>query len=1224
MRIVIDMQGAQTESRYRGIGRYTLSFVRALVRNRGEHEIYLALNGFFPETVEPIRMAFADLLPQENIRVWYAPGPVKEVDSGNDVRREIAEDMREAFLSSFQPDIIHISSLFEGYDHDAVTSIGCADKSTPVSVSLYDLIPLINEQDYLKPNPKYAQYYKRKLEHLKRASCFLAISQSSLREGVQHLSLDEGSMVNISTAIEPDFRLADVDEGAEALIRRKFGLTHSFILFTGGADERKNLSRLISAYASLPQSLRNRYQLVLAGRMDAGAVSQLKQHSVAEGLNDGDLCFTGYISDKELKHLYSLCDLFVFPSWHEGFGLPALEAMACGAPVIAANTSSLPEVIGLENALFDPFDVNAIANKLAEVLESKSFREMLREHGLNRAQLFSWDLCARKAIEAWENIVDRPVQRSTANSTLTGKLSEVIGRNHSIVDDAFLAELAESLAYNQRAGIERQLLVDVSELCRHDAATGVQRVVRSYIQGLLQSPPKGFRVEPVYASVNEGYRYARSFVQKFLGVGEELPSDEPVQWQRGDIFFGLDLQHHVQLAHASFFQRLRVDGVSVKFLVYDLLPIQLPDCFEDANAKQLHEDWIAMVAASDGAICISKSTSDALEGWLESRRYEKFQNTWVHIGADVDGSRPSSGLPKNSGDVLAAICSRPSFLCVSTIEPRKCQEEILDAIESLWREKVDVNLVLVGRKGWNVDALVKKILDHPENGHRLFWLQGISDAYLEKVYLASTCLVAASINEGFGLPIVEAARFNIPVIARDIPVFREIAGDSAFYFGSKDRRDLSTALKNWIALYDEGLHPKSDQLSFSTWAESTEKLKLALIDEVCPSKQILVDISTLVESDAKTGIQRVVRSILQEWLLNPPPGYSVQPVYATVNHSYRYARKFVREFLGANEGISQDEAIEYAPGDIFLALDLNHHVPRVHHGQFRAMKLTGVQVFFVVYDLLPIQFPHFWEPEHSVDAVVTEWLNVVSDSSGVMCISKAVAEDFAAWQQKNAVEVPKPFRIDWFHLGADMDSSIPTKGLPSNASVTLATIGSRTSFLMVGTLEPRKGHAQVLAAFEHLWRSGEDVSLVIVGKKGWLIDDLVDQIRSHPESGKRLFWLEAISDEYLEKVYDASACLIAASYGEGFGLPLIEAGQRNLPIIARDISVFREVAGSSAYYFQGMDSESLARDIQEWLKQYKSQTHPVTEEMQWLTWEQSARHLLEKLQTSELADCSSD
>ena len=123
------------------------------------------------------------------------------------------------------------------------------------------------------------------------------------------------------------------------------------------------------------------------------------------------------------------------------------------------------------------------------------------------------------------------------------------------------------------------------------------------------------------------------------------------------------------------------------------------------------------------------------------------------------------------------------------------------------------------------------------------------------------------------------------------------------------------------------------------------------------------------------------------------------------------------------------------------------------------------------------------------------------------------------------------------------------------------------------------------------------------------------RLRKHKESGKRLFWLEGISDEYLDKIYAASTCLIAASEGEGFGLPLIEAAQHKLPIIARDIPVFREVAGDHAYYFNGLDPLVLADALKHWLTLRAENKAPQSDDMPWLTWNQSARQLLDTLLT---------
>ena len=167
---------------------------------------------------------------------------------------------------------------------------------------------------------------------------------------------------------------------------------------------------------------------------------------------------------------------------------------------------------------------------------------------------------------------------------------------------------------------------------------------------------------------------------------------------------------------------------------------------------------------------------------------------------------------------------------------------------------------------------------------------------------------------------------------------------------------------------------------------------------------------------------------------------------------------------------------------------------------------------------------------------------------------------------------------------------------------------------MVGTIEPRKSYNQTLEAFEELWRESIEVNLIIVGKKGWLVDDLIIKLQNHPELNKKLFWLEGISDEYLEKVYKNSHCLISASKAEGFGLPLIEAARYEIPIIARDIPVFKEVAKEFAYYFENTNEANvLCKAIKEWLELYKDDKHPKSQNMPWLTWQESTKILLDKI-----------
>lgn len=405
MRIVLDMQGAQGSNRYRGIARYSISLAQALIRNAGEHEIILALSGLMPDSIAPLQSAFAGLLPADNIRVWHAPGPVAEVDPGNGARRREAELIRESFLASLQADVIHISSLFEGYHDDCVTSIGRVAQSAAISVTFYDLIPLLNPAQYFTAQPRFERHYRSKLEYLQQADNYLAISEFARTEALQHLPLEPATVSNISAAIDQQFRPLEPSTRNRQYIEGKYRLSRPFILYAGGGDERKNLPRLIQAYASLPPSLRAAQQLLLVGKLSAIQRDQLKLQAHSVGLQPDELLFGGYVSDADLVMLYNLCTLFVFPSWHEGFGLPALEAMACGAAVIGANSGSLPEVIGLDEALFNPMQPSAIAAKLQQCLTDTALRRRLQQHGPPRARLFSWDDCAQRALAAWEQLV---------------------------------------------------------------------------------------------------------------------------------------------------------------------------------------------------------------------------------------------------------------------------------------------------------------------------------------------------------------------------------------------------------------------------------------------------------------------------------------------------------------------------------------------------------------------------------------------------------------------------------------------------------------------------------------------------------------------------------------------------------------------------------------------------------------------------------------------------
>ena len=366
-----------------------------------------------------------------------------------------------------------------------------------------------------------------------------------------------------------------------------------------------------------------------------------------------------------------------------------------------------------------------------------------------------------------------------------------------------------------------------------------------------------------------------------------------------------------------------------------------------------------------------------------------------------------------------------------------------------------------------------------------------------------------------------------------------------------------------------------------------------------------------------SGIQRVVFGILRQWLLHPPAGWAVEPVYTAADvPGYRYARRFCSRFLGIDAGWAEDAPADAWAGDHFVGLDWAAHIVPQRQVLLAGWRDRGVSIDFVVYDLLPVLRPDCF-PE-GASQHFKAWLQTMAHvADGLIGISRATLDDLRAWFDAEQPTRLRPLRLGYWHMGADVEQAAPSAGLPDAAAQTLHAIKQRPTFLMVGTLEPRKGHAQTLAAFEQLWAKGSELNLVIVGKQGWMVQALLERLSQHAQAQRRLFWLQGISDEYLEQIYAASTCLIAASQAEGYGLPLIEAARHHVPIIARDLPVFREVAGEHAHYFSAEQPEQLAAAIEQWLLLHASGKAPPSSAMPWLTWQQSATTLQTMLQDAQ-------
>lgn len=339
--------------------------------------------------------------------------------------------------------------------------------------------------------------------------------------------------------------------------------------------------------------------------------------------------------------------------------------------------------------------------------------------------------------------------------------------------------------------------------------------------------------------------------------------------------------------------------------------------------------------------------------------------------------------------------------------------------------------------------------------------------------------------------------------------------------------------------------------------------------------RILVDVSEIIRHDSQTGIQRVVRAIWSELNKHFDHGYDALPVYATRARGYCFAPP---NFLQGGAGQLGTIPVCALPGDRFLGLDLAAHVLPKHRGQLSAWRANGVSVHLVVYDLLPLQRPDWFSKATSRN--FKQWFNtLVQIADQALCISDQVAADL-----QNMIEgTPANGRlaIDRLKLGADIHASIPSRGYNDLAAVVLDRPPGRPFVLMVGTIEPRKGYNQALAAFDHLWANCADFApdLVIVGRPGWKTAEIQRRLRSHRFKGQRLHWLPDASDEALDALYAGCNGLFLASLGEGFGLPVIEAGLHGRRALVRDLPVFREKGIPDLLYFSDDKPAALAEKL---------------------------------------------
>ena len=739
MKIAIDLQSCQSKSRHHGIGRYSMAIVREIIKQAGDrHEIWILLNAqLYPQTIAEIEQRLQDLLPAARIIAFQVPTP-NDANSSYQTRQCAAEIIREYFIEALQPDVLYLTSLFEGLNDHATTSIGAFSDNVPVALIQYDLIPYLQQDVYLA-NEDIRYSYLKKIDSLKRADKVLAISAYVKQEVEQALDIAADKVVNVSTAVtahfSPDAQMAD----AEAIIAG-FGLDKGYILYApSGFDVRKNVPGLLRAYALLSTSVQQTCPLVLVGRVHETTKDALL--TLASDLRiSGQLVFSGYVSDAELLAFYQCAGLFVFPSFHEGFGLPALEAMTLGIPTIGANRTSLVEVIGLEAALFDPDDTQAMATLIEKSLTNQGFRQQLVDHASQQSQLFSWQKSAATALKALEQCAQMRSPRPEAASTLEQDglaYKKLISALQALdLSEQDKLQVANSLAHNEQ--VIRQAL-------------RLNRAVPSQPIWQIAGP-----FDSSYSLALLNRETAKALAAESCDVS--LYSTEGPGDYEADAGY---LSQHAEIA-ALHEQRLQQGPVDI--LSRNLYPPRVRDMNAPTNVIH-HFAWeesalpIAWVDDFNfylqGMSCLSTHVEKIM-------RDNGLAIPLITSGCGVDHWGAITA------DNAYRISAKPfRFLHVSSCFPRKGVDVLLQAYGDAFSENDPVTLVIktfANPHNTVAEQLANCRRDNPDYPDVLLIEQDLSEAELKALYQQCHIMVCPSRAEGFGLPMAEAMLSGLPVI----------------------------------------------------------------------------------------------------------------------------------------------------------------------------------------------------------------------------------------------------------------------------------------------------------------------------------------------------------------------------------------------------------------------------------------------------------------------------
>ena len=594
------------------------------------------------------------------------------------------------------------------------------------------------------------------------------------------------------------------------------------LLFVGRIVPNKGHLFLIDVVNSYVRNFGSGIRLRIIGTFIEGIDGyNQKIHNKINSLNlKNNIEFIGKVNDATLLSYYMGSDFFVSASEHEGFFVPAAEAQYLNLPVIARNSCAVPETMG-ENQVLLHDDPKQYAAAIHLLHNNYYYYDFIRTNGyMNYKERF-------------------------LNKMIAGKFLDFLRDNFGILGEGYIdtkniSEYKVSPANTfMRMMIPKKrlprLYIDVTETVKSNDKSGIQRVSRNIVRELyLQSK---YSIVPWAVTSQNGCLFSANDWLKYNGFLPECRKNDykgQVELLSGDIYLQIDLLCDKMEQYESLFEKMRQRGVRIVIMAYDILAINMPECFPADWMQPLWRgmpimiNWMHYIAEyADTVVAISQTVCNDVRDWIiknHSKRVHEINFTFSYLGADLqsfDSIKQVKGkhrkLPKKN-----------YLLMVGTIEVRKNHALAIEAMDKLFKRGIDLTLCVAGKEGWMAESAMRQLRNTDEEN--LWFFEQATDEELRLLYANAKGLLFVSKGEGFGLPLIEAASYGVPILCSDIPVFHEVAKEFAFYVNIDNAEYLANDIEEWWNQVQLGNIPDSSGMTRLSWAESAQRLLDTLLN----------------------------------------------------------------------------------------------------------------------------------------------------------------------------------------------------------------------------------------------------------------------------------------------------------------------------------------------------------------------------------------------------------